>query len=104
MSSSRFDRRVTREGIVSVGGNLYSAPDCTPRRVVEVHAFAILILENDKLIAIHPFLEGRGQRRIAGGHRKAPPPRNSWLHGARHDRHRRPRRLRLRRLRQHLTL
>ena len=35
------------------------------------------ILEDDKLIAVHPVLEGRGQRRIAGGHRTAPPPGNS---------------------------
>jgi transposase len=74
-----LDRRVTREGMVSVGGNLYSVPDCTRRRVVEVHALAneIRILEDDKLIAVHPVLEGRGQRRIAGDHRSAPPPANS---------------------------
>jgi hypothetical protein len=65
--------------MVSVGGNLYSVPDCTRRRVVEVHTLAneIRILEDDKLIAVHPVLEGRGQRRIAGGHRTAPPPANS---------------------------
>jgi transposase len=74
-----LDRRVTREGMVSVGGNLYSVPDCTRRRVVEVHTLAneIRILEDDKLIAVHPVLEGRGQRRIASGHRTAPPPANS---------------------------
>jgi len=74
-----LDRRVTREGMVSVGGNLYSVPDCTRRRVVEVHTLAneIRILEDDKLIAVHPVLEGRGKRRIAGGHRTAPPPANS---------------------------
>jgi transposase len=74
-----LDRRVTREGMVSVGGNLYSVPDCTRRRVVEVHTLAseIHILEDDTLIAVHPVLEGRGQRRIAGGHRTAPPPANS---------------------------
>jgi transposase len=74
-----LDRRVTREGMVSVGGNLYSVPDCTRRRVVEVHALAneIRILEDDKLIAVHPVLEGRGQRRIARDHRTAPPPANS---------------------------
>lgn len=32
----RLKRRVTHEGLVSVGGNLYSVPDRT-RRVVEVH-------------------------------------------------------------------
>jgi transposase len=74
-----LDRRVTREGMVSVGGNLYSVPDCTRRRVVEVHALAneIRILEDDKLIAVHPVLDGRGQRRIASDHRTAPPPANS---------------------------
>jgi transposase len=74
-----FDRRITRDGMVSVGGNLYSIPDSTRRRVVEVHTLAseIRILKDDKLIAVHPVLEGRGQRRIAGGHRTAPPPNNS---------------------------
>ena len=74
-----LDRRITRDGMVSVGGNLYSVPDSTRRRAVEVHTLAneIRILEDDKLIAVHPVLEGRGQRRIAGGHRTAPPPGNS---------------------------
>lgn len=74
-----LDRRITRDGMVSVGGNLYSVPDSTRRRVVEVHTLAneIRILEDGQLIAIHPVLEGRGQRRIAGGHRTAPPPGNS---------------------------
>lgn len=64
---------------MSVGGNLYSVPDCTRRRIVEVQTLAneIRILEDDKLIAVHPVLEGRGQRRIAGGHRTALPPANS---------------------------
>lgn len=74
-----LERRVTREGMVSVGGNLYSVPDSTRRRIVEVHTLAdeIRILEDDKLIAVHPVLEGRGQRRIAHGHRTAPAPGNS---------------------------
>ena len=62
--------------MVSVGGNLYSVPDGTRRRVVEVQTLAgtINILEDGKLIAAHPVLEGRGQRRIAAGHRTAPSP------------------------------
>jgi hypothetical protein len=36
------------------------------------------------LIAAHPVLEGSGQRRIAAGHRRLPPPANSDTprHGA----------------------
>lgn len=74
-----LERRVTRDGMISIDGNLYSVPDCTRRRVVEVHRLAeeIRILEGDTLIASHPVLEGRGRRRIAHGHRSAPPPSNS---------------------------
>ena len=74
-----LERRVTRDGMVSVGGNLYSVPDGTRRRVVEVQTLAgtINILEDGALIAAHPVLEGRGQRRIAAGHRTAPAPVNS---------------------------
>ena len=75
----RLDRRVTREGMVSVGGDLDSVPDCTRRRAVEVHTLAdeVRVLEDDRLIAVHPVLEGRGRRRIAAGHRGQPPPANS---------------------------
>ena len=60
--------------MVSVGGNLYSVPDATRKRVVEVHTLAdeIHIFEDGTLIATHPVLEGRGQRRVAPGHRKMP--------------------------------
>ena len=68
----RLERRISREGMVSVGGNLYSVPDATRRRVVEVHALAdeIRIFEDGVLIAAHPVLEGRHQRRVAPGHRQ----------------------------------
>jgi transposase len=74
-----LERRISHEGMVSVGGNLYSVPDGTRRRAVEVQVTAaeLHILEDGKLIATHPVLEGRGQRRIADGHRSLPPPRNS---------------------------
>jgi hypothetical protein len=32
----KLERRVSHEGMVSVGGNLYSVPDATRKRVVEV--------------------------------------------------------------------
>lgn len=73
----KLERRVSHEGMVSVGGNLYSVPDLTRKRVVEVHSLAdeIRIFEEGSLIASHPVLEGRNQRRVAPGHRKAAPPR-----------------------------
>jgi hypothetical protein len=60
--------------MVSVGGNLYSVPDATRKRIVEVHTLAneVQIFEDGSLIATHPVLDGRRQRRIAPGHRKMP--------------------------------
>ena len=34
----RLERRITRDGMVSVDGNLYSVPNATRRRPVEVHS------------------------------------------------------------------
>ena len=67
----RLERRISRDGMVSVGGNFYSVPDFTRRRVVEVHTLAeeVRIFDEGVLIAAHPVLEGRHQRRIAPGHR-----------------------------------
>jgi len=68
----RLERRISHEGMISVGGNFYSVPDATRRRTVEVHTLAeeVRIFEGGALIAIHPVLEGRHQRRIAPGHRR----------------------------------
>jgi transposase len=67
----RLERRISRDGMVSIGGNLYSVPDTARRRPVEVHSTAgeVRILEQGSIIAVHPVLEGRGQRRIIAGHR-----------------------------------
>ena len=75
----RLERRISHEGMISVGGNLYSVPDGTRRRPVEVQVTAaeVHILEDGRLVATHPVLEGRGRRRIAEGHRTLPPPQNS---------------------------
>jgi hypothetical protein len=75
----RLERRITRDGMVSVDGNLYSVPNSTRRRIVEVHNTAneVRILEAGHIIAVHPVLDGRGQRRIHAGHRSLPPPTNS---------------------------
>jgi len=75
----RLERRISHEGMISVGGNLYSVPDGTRRRPVEVQVTAaeLHILEDGRIVATHPVLEGRGRRRIAEGHRSLPPPHNS---------------------------
>jgi transposase len=75
----RLERRITRDGMVSVDGNLYSVPNTTRRRVVEVHSTTseVRILEEGHVIAVHPVLDGRGQRRIIAGHRTLPAPANS---------------------------
>ncbi len=68
----RLERRISRDGMVSVGGNFYSVPDATRRRPVEVHTLAeeIHIFDDGVLIAAHPVLEGCHQRRVAPDHRK----------------------------------
>jgi transposase len=75
----RLERRITRDGMVSVDGNLYSVPDTARRRVVEVHSMSdeLRILEGGQVIAVHPLMGGRGMRRVAAGHRSLRPPGNS---------------------------
>ena len=71
------ERRVSKEGMISVGGNFYSVPDTTRRRTLEVqhHTEELRIFEDGQLIARHPVLEGKARRRIDPAHRKAPPRR-----------------------------
>jgi hypothetical protein len=74
----KLERRVSHEGMVSVGGNLYSVPDTTRRRILDVHvlADAIQIFEDGMLVATHMPLEGRDQKRLDPAHRKILPPRH----------------------------
>jgi transposase len=69
----KLERRVSHEGMVSVGGNSYSVPDTARRRVLEVHCLvdAIQIFEAGVMIANHAPLPGRGQACIDPAHRKA---------------------------------
>jgi hypothetical protein len=75
----QLERRITRDGMISLHCNLYSVPNATRRRIVEVQSTAseVRILEDGQLIAVHPVLEGRGCRRIVADHRCLPPPANS---------------------------
>ncbi|HUF43699.1 MAG TPA: IS21 family transposase [Aestuariivirgaceae bacterium] len=67
----KLERRVSHDGLVSIGGNYYSVPDRT-RRVVEVHQLPdqIRILDEGRLVATHPILEGRRQYRVDTSHRQ----------------------------------
>lgn len=67
----KLERRVSHDGLVSIGGNYYSVPDRT-RRIVEVHQLAdcIRILDEGRLVATHPVLEGRHQYRVDPAHRQ----------------------------------
>jgi len=69
----RLERRVSSEGMVSVGGNYYSVPDRTRRRILDVQSLAheVRIYEDGDLLACHPVLEGRRQSSILPGHRQA---------------------------------
>ena len=68
----RLERRASHEGMVSVGGNLYSVPDTTRRRVFDVHVLAdeIRIFEDGEFVASHLPLDGRGEKRLDPAHRK----------------------------------
>jgi len=53
------ERRISQEGMVAVGGDQYSVPDTTRRRIVEVqnHPAEVRIFEDGQLVASHPVLE-----------------------------------------------
>ena len=72
-----IERRVSKEGVISVGGNYYSVPDTTRRRTLEVqhHVTELRIFEGGVEIARHPVIEGKNRRRVDPAHRKAPPVR-----------------------------
>lgn len=80
LPASRFEavlcveRRLSRDGCVSVGGNYYSVPDGTRQHVVEVETTThqVRIHEEGRLIAVHALLHGRRQRSVLPGHRQAP--------------------------------
>lgn len=78
----RVERRLNHEGCVSVGGNYYSVPDGTQRRVLEVETTAdqVRIHDDDKLVAVHARLQGRRERSVLPGHRHV---RQSKEHAAR---------------------
>lgn len=71
----RVERRLSREGCISIGGNYYSVPDGTRARVVDVESTPtqVRILEDGRVIAVHLRLQGRRQRSVLPGHRRPRP-------------------------------
>ena len=69
-----IERRVSKEGVISVGGNYYSVPDTTRRRTLEVqhHVTELRIFEDGVEIARHPMIEGKNRCRVDPAHRKVP--------------------------------
>ena len=59
-------RRMTRDGFVSYNGNEYSVPEGLGRAELEVRATLteVHLLQGGELLASHPLLEGRGERRL----------------------------------------
>lgn len=65
-------RRISRDGFVSYNGNGYSVPDGLPHAEVQVRATltTVSILQDDQLLAVHPLLTGRGERRLDPQHQR----------------------------------
>ncbi len=68
-------RRTTKDGMVSVDGNLYSVPNGTGRKPLRIERTAteLRILDGQLLLAVHPLMLGKNQRHVIEGHRKANP-------------------------------
>jgi transposase len=67
----QLERRITNDGYISVGGNLYSVPNGTLKRPVDVEltAHQVRILESGVVVATHDLLAGRNERSLLPGHR-----------------------------------
>jgi hypothetical protein len=64
-------RRINKDGFISYNGNEYSVPEQLGQGTVQIRASLteVRLFQDDRLVAAHPVLEGRGQRRLAAGHR-----------------------------------
>ncbi len=65
-------RRISRDGYISYNGNDYSVPEGLSAAEIQIRATLddIHIYQEDKLVASHPVLEGKGARRLAPEHRR----------------------------------
>lgn len=75
-------RRVSRDGYVSYNGNDYSVPEglLTNEVLVSANLQEVRLYQDSKLLAIHPLLEGTGERRLDPNHRRhnVSTKRSSW--------------------------
>jgi hypothetical protein len=64
-------RRINKDGFISYNGNEYSVPEQLGQGTVQIRATLteVRLFQDDRLVATHPVLEGRGQRQLAPGHR-----------------------------------
>jgi transposase len=65
-------RRISKGGFISYNGNEYSVPDTLGQGEVQIRATLteVRLFQDNQLVAVHPVLEGRGQRRLELGHRR----------------------------------
>lgn len=67
-------RRLSPDGFVSYNGNGYSVPEGvnSPKISVEATLQEVRLYQDGNLLAIHPVLKGRRERRLAPGHHRSP--------------------------------
>jgi len=65
-------RKVTHDGYVSYNGNDYSVPEGLLKSEVTVAATLeeLRLYQGDRLLAVHPVLEGKHQRRLDPKHHR----------------------------------
>ena len=68
----RTERRISHEGLVSVGGRLYGVRDDTVKWLLEAETTAncVRIHDGRRLVAVHALLHGQRQRLLLPEHRQ----------------------------------
>jgi hypothetical protein len=65
-------RKISRDGYVAYNGNDYSIPEglLEPEVTVAATLEEVRFYQHGQLVAVHPLLETKGQRRLDPGHRR----------------------------------
>lgn len=66
-------RRISHDGFISYNGNGYSLPEGVNKPEIKVQASLdkVWLYQNDQLLAVHPVLAGRRERRLAPEHNRS---------------------------------